>query len=196
MFDDEPSAQSDQYSLAIVYQEMLVGTLPFPGRTAAQLAKQHTQAEPQLHVAAGRRSADGGQGAGQEAGRIGFRRAGRSSTRSAARAGVGRAGRDAPRPTPPTPVRSAPPDDTKPPPSLHDAPPGTAARRWTSSTSKPRVRCAAQAATPQRRSSHSCRKSRRTFAVPQVNEAFGASSRRCTSRWAAWEFKCSAASER
>ncbi len=48
MFDDEPSAQSDQYSLAIVYQEMLVGTLPFPGRTAAQLAKQHTQAEPQL----------------------------------------------------------------------------------------------------------------------------------------------------
>lgn len=48
MFDDEPSAYSDQYSLAIVYQEMLVGTLPFPGRTAAQLAKQHTQAEPQL----------------------------------------------------------------------------------------------------------------------------------------------------
>ena len=40
--------QSDQYSLAIVYQEMLVGVLPFPGRTAAQLAKQHTQAEPQL----------------------------------------------------------------------------------------------------------------------------------------------------
>jgi serine/threonine protein kinase len=48
MFDDDPTAHSDQYSLAIVYQEMLVGTLPFPGRTAAQLAKQHTQAEPQL----------------------------------------------------------------------------------------------------------------------------------------------------
>src|SRR5262245_12842851 len=48
MFDDEPSAHSDQYSLAIVFQEMLVGILPFPGRTAAQLAKQHTQAEPQL----------------------------------------------------------------------------------------------------------------------------------------------------
>lgn len=48
MFDDEPSAFSDQYSLAIVYQEMLVGALAFPGRTAAQLAKQHTQAEPQL----------------------------------------------------------------------------------------------------------------------------------------------------
>src|SRR5262245_3903422 len=43
MFDDNPSIHSDQYSLAIVYQEMLVGTLPFPGRTAAQLAKQHTQ---------------------------------------------------------------------------------------------------------------------------------------------------------
>ncbi len=48
MFDDDPSACSDQYSLAIVYQEMLVGSLPFPGRTVAQLAKQHTQAEPQL----------------------------------------------------------------------------------------------------------------------------------------------------
>ena len=56
MFDDEPSAHSDQYSLAIVYQEMLVGTLPFPGRTAAQLAKQHTQAEPQLASRTARRS--------------------------------------------------------------------------------------------------------------------------------------------
>ena len=48
MFDDGPTTQSDQYSLAIVYQQMLVGTLPFPGRTVAQLAKQHSQAEPQL----------------------------------------------------------------------------------------------------------------------------------------------------
>ncbi|MCI0492530.1 MAG: protein kinase [Planctomycetes bacterium] len=48
MFDDTPSPHSDQYSLAIVYQEMLAGALPFPGRTAAQLAKQHTQAQPQL----------------------------------------------------------------------------------------------------------------------------------------------------
>lgn len=48
MFDDEPTAQSDQYSLAIVYQHMLVGTVPFAGRTAAQLAKQHTLADPQL----------------------------------------------------------------------------------------------------------------------------------------------------
>src|SRR5215471_6350265 len=48
MFDDAPSSQSDQYSLAIVYQEMLTGILPFPGRTAAQLANQHLQAQPQL----------------------------------------------------------------------------------------------------------------------------------------------------
>lgn len=48
MFDDSPSAQSDQYSLAIVYQEMLTGVLPFPGRTAAQLANQHLRSHPQL----------------------------------------------------------------------------------------------------------------------------------------------------
>lgn len=48
MFDDSPSPFSDQYSLAIVYQEMLTGVLPFPGRTAAQLANQHLRAQPQL----------------------------------------------------------------------------------------------------------------------------------------------------
>ncbi|HKD37726.1 MAG TPA: serine/threonine-protein kinase, partial [Pirellulales bacterium] len=48
MFDDAPSAYSDQYSLAIVYQEMLTGVLPFPGRTAAQLANQHLRSQPQL----------------------------------------------------------------------------------------------------------------------------------------------------
>ena len=48
MFDDSPSPHSDQYSLAIVYQEMLTGVLPFPGRTAAQLANQHLRAQPQL----------------------------------------------------------------------------------------------------------------------------------------------------
>jgi hypothetical protein len=48
MFDDAPSPQSDQYSLAIVYQEMLTGVLPFPGRTAAQLANQHLRSQPQL----------------------------------------------------------------------------------------------------------------------------------------------------
>ena len=48
MFDDAPSPHSDQYSLAIVYQEMLTGMLPFPGRTTAQLANQHLRAQPQL----------------------------------------------------------------------------------------------------------------------------------------------------
>src|SRR4029077_11489957 len=48
MFDDAPAPQSDQYSLAIVYQEILTGLLPFPGRTTAQLANQHLRSEPQL----------------------------------------------------------------------------------------------------------------------------------------------------
>ncbi|WP_442484604.1 protein kinase domain-containing protein [Aeoliella sp. SH292] len=50
VFDDAPTSRSDQYSLAIVYQQMLTGQLPFSGRTPAQLAKQHTQAEPVLHM--------------------------------------------------------------------------------------------------------------------------------------------------
>jgi len=48
IYDDNPSPRSDPYSLAIVYQQMLTGVLPFPGRTPAQLAKQHIQAEPNL----------------------------------------------------------------------------------------------------------------------------------------------------
>ncbi|MBI2823515.1 MAG: protein kinase [Planctomycetia bacterium] len=48
VFDDRPSQCSDQYSLAIVYQEMLTDTLPFPGKTAAQLAAQHLQSRPRL----------------------------------------------------------------------------------------------------------------------------------------------------
>jgi len=48
VFDDRPSQRSDQYSLAIVYQEMLTGNLPFPGRTPAQLASQHLHASPRL----------------------------------------------------------------------------------------------------------------------------------------------------
>lgn len=42
------SRQSDQYSLAIVYQQMLTGVLPFPGHTQQQLAAQHRQASPRL----------------------------------------------------------------------------------------------------------------------------------------------------
>ncbi len=48
VFDARPSRRSDQYSLAIVYQEMLTGLLPFPGKTAAQLAAQHLNARPLL----------------------------------------------------------------------------------------------------------------------------------------------------
>jgi serine/threonine protein kinase len=48
VFEGRPSNRSDQYSLAIVYQEMLTGVLPFPGRTAAQLAAQHLNAKPKL----------------------------------------------------------------------------------------------------------------------------------------------------
>lgn len=42
------SHSSDQYSLAIVYQELLTGGLPFKGRNARQLMYQHTQTEPDL----------------------------------------------------------------------------------------------------------------------------------------------------
>jgi serine/threonine protein kinase len=42
------SRRSDQYSLAIVYQEMLTGDVPFKGRTGWQLFLQHQQAQPDL----------------------------------------------------------------------------------------------------------------------------------------------------
>lgn len=48
VFDGRPSRRSDQYSLAIVFQEMLTGELPFPGNTAMQLARQHMHARPRL----------------------------------------------------------------------------------------------------------------------------------------------------
>lgn len=49
-FDGRPHANSDQYSLAIVYQEMLTGAVPFPGNTAAQLASQHLYSRPRLEA--------------------------------------------------------------------------------------------------------------------------------------------------
>ncbi len=48
LFDGRPNAHSDQYSLAIVYQEMLTGVPPFEGRTMAQLAAQHLHSRPHL----------------------------------------------------------------------------------------------------------------------------------------------------
>jgi serine/threonine protein kinase len=48
LFQSKLSRHCDQYSLAIVYQELLTGTLPFAGRNSRQLLMQHTQAEPNL----------------------------------------------------------------------------------------------------------------------------------------------------
>jgi len=48
LFDGRPSLHSDQYSLAVMYQEMLTGIRPFSGRSIAQLATQHVHAAPNL----------------------------------------------------------------------------------------------------------------------------------------------------
>ena len=48
IFDGRPNRYSDQYSLAILYQELLTGVPPFNGRTAAQLAAQHLSSPPML----------------------------------------------------------------------------------------------------------------------------------------------------
>jgi serine/threonine protein kinase len=48
LFDGRPCQYSDQYSLAIVYQEMLTGIRPFVGNTAAQLMVQHLKNRPKL----------------------------------------------------------------------------------------------------------------------------------------------------
>ena len=50
VFDSQPGAGSDQYSLAILYQEMLTGKLPFGGINAAQLAVQHLSERPNIDV--------------------------------------------------------------------------------------------------------------------------------------------------
>jgi eukaryotic-like serine/threonine-protein kinase len=48
LFEGQPSCNSDQYSLAIVYQMMLTGIPPFNGRTAAHLTSQHLRGTPDL----------------------------------------------------------------------------------------------------------------------------------------------------
>jgi eukaryotic-like serine/threonine-protein kinase len=47
-FDGWVSRQSDQYSLAIVYQEMLTGKRPFTGTNNRQLVVQHTSSPPDV----------------------------------------------------------------------------------------------------------------------------------------------------
>ncbi len=50
LFNGTPSDRSDQYSLAVVYQEMLTGELPFTARTSAEWARIHiaTARKPNL----------------------------------------------------------------------------------------------------------------------------------------------------
>lgn len=48
LFLGKISRQSDQYSLAIVFIELLTGTMPFDGKNFRQLLIQHTQQEPNL----------------------------------------------------------------------------------------------------------------------------------------------------
>jgi len=48
VFEGRPTPFSDQYSLAIVYQELGAGQLPFDGATAAHLASQHLHSPPDL----------------------------------------------------------------------------------------------------------------------------------------------------
>jgi hypothetical protein len=47
-FAGKISERSDQYSLAIVYMELLTGQRPFSGKNVRQLAQQHMQDEPEL----------------------------------------------------------------------------------------------------------------------------------------------------
>jgi serine/threonine protein kinase len=47
-FEGTISACSDQYSLAVTYQELLTGQVPFNGKSFRQLALQHMQAIPDL----------------------------------------------------------------------------------------------------------------------------------------------------
>ena len=49
-FDGKVYRNTDQYSLAIVYQELLTGKRPFSGTTARQLVLQHLQAQPELAI--------------------------------------------------------------------------------------------------------------------------------------------------
>ena len=48
IFEHRATHTSDQYSLAILYQQVLTGVPPFDGRTPAQLAAQHLKRRPDL----------------------------------------------------------------------------------------------------------------------------------------------------
>jgi CheY-like chemotaxis protein len=48
LFDGRVSPSTDQYSLALVYQQLLTGVLPFQGTNARQLLLQHVAGKPNL----------------------------------------------------------------------------------------------------------------------------------------------------
>jgi len=48
LFEGRPSAYGDQYSLAILYHEMLTGQYPFAGESPAELMRQHLHQAPDL----------------------------------------------------------------------------------------------------------------------------------------------------
>src|SRR5262249_45907560 len=50
LFRGALSRHCDQYSLAIVFQELLTGTVPFPGTNVRQLMFQHTTEKPALEA--------------------------------------------------------------------------------------------------------------------------------------------------
>ncbi len=49
-FTGKISGRSDQYSLAIVYHELLTGTRPFDGKNVRTLAQQHMQEDPDVRA--------------------------------------------------------------------------------------------------------------------------------------------------
>ena len=75
VFAGHPSLHSDQYSLAIVYQELLTGVLPFSGRNHAQLATQHQCSTPRLAPLATRTTGRPSPGPWPRTRKIAFRRA-------------------------------------------------------------------------------------------------------------------------
>ncbi len=50
ILSDQVNSRTDQYSLALVYHELLTGAFPYSGKSAQQLMLQHASAEPDLRA--------------------------------------------------------------------------------------------------------------------------------------------------